>query len=76
MKATFTSKLGFKVTVEPMKKQTKEQLLKHTERIQRKRKIKAQIKIENNNRHDEQTRNTKTLSEETNRSKRTDQTAS
>ncbi len=46
MKATFVSKLGFKVIVEPMKKQSQEQLLKHTQRILRKRKINAQIKIE------------------------------
>ncbi len=46
MKATFTSKLGFKVTVEPMKKQSKEQLEKKAEQIARKRGIDTKITIE------------------------------
>tara|TARA_R110002126_G_scaffold225537_1_gene370414 strand:+ start:523 stop:666 length:144 start_codon:yes stop_codon:yes gene_type:complete len=46
MKAIFTSKQGHRVTVEPMKKQSEEQLLKKAKQIMAKRGITSKIIIE------------------------------
>ena len=45
MKAIFTSKQGFKVIVEPMEKQTEEELIKKVQQIMRKRGIVSDIEI-------------------------------
>ncbi len=46
MKAVFTSKQGHRVTVEPMEKQTEEQLIKKARQIMRKRGIESELTIE------------------------------
>ena len=46
MKASFISKLGHRVTVEPIGSKTEEELLKKTRQIMRKRGIVSDIKLE------------------------------
>jgi len=46
MKAVFTSKQGHRVTVEPMNKQTEEELIKKTRQIMKKRGIESELIIE------------------------------
>jgi len=46
MKAVFISKQGHRVTVEPMNKQTEEQLRKKALQIMRKRNIDSELTIE------------------------------
>ena len=46
MRAIFTSKQGHKVIVEPLEKQTEEQLRKKAQQIMRKRNINSELTIE------------------------------
>ena len=46
MKAVFASKQGHRVTVEPMNKQTEEELIKKTSQIMKKRGIETELTIE------------------------------
>ena len=46
MKAIFTDRFGHKVIIEPLEKQTEEQLIKKAQQVMRKRGIKSELKIE------------------------------